>query len=170
MSQRVTAPDGTEWKVGREWVPARPRLRRKDRKDRKDSEDASDSGAVSSDLPAIESRGSGWDLPSFADEAIVIGLVVGAVVLVVLLVTTVVLPALVLVIELIVLLVLLVAGLFGRVVLRRPWTVRARAGDGREEQWQVSGFRRSGELRDTVAESLRTTGGTDARLPGAAPA
>lgn len=154
MSRRVTAPDGVEWTVGREWLPARPRLRRGR------GEDALDV-AANTHAPG---RGSGFDLPSFADDALAIALVVGAVLLVVLVFTTVVLPVIVLVIEVVGLLVLLVAGLFGRVVLRRPWTVRARTADGREERLTARGFRRSGELRDAVAESLRTTGRTDARL------
>ena len=73
-------------------------------------------------------------------------------------------PVIVLIAEVIGLLVLLAAGLFGRVVLRRPWTIRARSAHGREERVTASGFRRSGELRDEVAESLRTTGRTDASL------
>ena len=28
--RRVTAPDGREWKVGRQWLPARMRIRRDD--------------------------------------------------------------------------------------------------------------------------------------------
>lgn len=84
--------------------------------------------------------------------------------LVVLVFTTVLLPVIVLAIELVGLLVVLVGGLFGRVVLRRPWTVRAWTKGGREERLTARGFRGSGELRDAVAESLRTTGRSDARL------
>ena len=49
---------------------------------------------------------------------------------------------------------LFLGGVAGRVLFRRPWTVRARSAH-QEHRWQRVGFRNSGELRDEVAEALR---------------
>jgi hypothetical protein len=68
-------------------------------------------------------------------------------------------------IELIVLIALFFAGPAGRLLFRKPWTVRARADGVTRRRWQVVGFRNSGELRDEVAESLRT----GRALPAATP-
>ena len=133
MARRITAADGAEWKVGREWLPWRIRLRRKD--------------------------DDGWGLPDApdlggADEIAAIFLVVAAVIalIVALLLGWLVIA---LVIELLVLLVGFFAGVFARTVLRRPWKVRARAKGGRAEHtWQVRGWRASGELVDEVAGAL----------------
>ena len=51
--------------------------------------------------------------------------------------------------------VLFFAGLVGRLLFRKPWTVRARAKQEATHRWQVAGFRNSGELRDEVADALR---------------
>jgi hypothetical protein len=48
----------------------------------------------------------------------------------------------------------LVGGLGGRLFLRKPCTIRARAADGRELRWQAPGFRRSGRVRDDAAAEL----------------
>ncbi len=53
-------------------------------------------------------------------------------------------------------LVALDAGLFGRVALRRPWTVRAVAqGHDHERVWRIPGWRASGALADAAADALR---------------
>ena len=57
-------------------------------------------------------------------------------------------------VELVVLVVLFFAGIAGRLLFRKPWTVRARAGGRTLHRWQVVGFRNSGELRDEVAAAL----------------
>jgi hypothetical protein len=92
-----------------------------------------------------------------------IALVVVGIVLVVFLFTTVVFPLIALTLELLVVIVLLVGGLAGRLVFRKPWTIRARADDGRGDLvWHASGFRRSGRVRDEVAGAL-ALGRTDVR-------
>ncbi len=146
----MTAPDGTEWRVGRQWLPRRPRLRNKD------DDDGPDGGDF--DVPTPSGGGGSGFLDAF-DDLFAIILVVGAVLLVVAFFATVVFPVLVIAIELILLLVLFLAGLAGRVLLGRPWTVRARnSKDKQELRWAVRGFRRSGEARDAVAAQLAATG------------
>jgi hypothetical protein len=108
---------------------------------------------------ADRSRGgsSGGDLfgglDSF-DEGFVIVLALIAVVIVVILLVTVVFPILVLGIEVLIVILLLVGGIAGRLVFRKPWTIRARAADGRELTWRASGFRRSGRVRDDAVAAL----------------
>jgi len=58
------------------------------------------------------------------------------------------------IVDVVVLVVVSAAGLVGRVVLRRPWTVEARAGDGTVRTWKVVGWRASRERLDEIAELL----------------
>jgi hypothetical protein len=158
--RRITAPDGTAWRVGRRWLPERKRLRR--RRDRSpDILDAGGSdGSNGGDASGPDGGGSGGngsgfdiDLPG-ADDAIAILLIVLAVIAVVFLLTTVVIPILVVGIELLLVIALFVAGLAGRLLFRRPWTIRARSADGRQLTWRAAGFRRSGRVRDEIAGAL----------------
>jgi hypothetical protein len=64
-------------------------------------------------------------------------------------------------IELMLVILLLFAGLFGRVVLRRPWIVQARSGDAVLE-WPVVGWRSSGRKIADVAGQLRSGAQIDA--------
>jgi hypothetical protein len=133
-AKRVTAPDGTTWRVGRRWLPKKPVLWGK--------------------------RPSGSDMyfPDIglddADGVFAAVLVVIAVIAVLILLFTVVFPIIVLGIELLLVVVLLVGGIAARLLFRRPWTIRARAQDGRELTWRAVGFRRSGRVRDDVAAAL----------------
>jgi len=58
--------------------------------------------------------------------------------------------------------VLLIGGIAARLLFRRPWTIRARADNGRELAWRAVGFRRSGRVRDDAAAAL-THGHTQIR-------
>jgi hypothetical protein len=141
---KVTAPDGTRWKVGRQWWPDR-------------GEDLTDPGLA--DVPTGsggDGGDGGWLDLGDADEFVVVLVVIGVAILVVLFFTTVVIPVIAFTIELIVLLVLFFGGLAGRLLFRRPWTVRARVDGRTQRRWQVVGFRNSGELRDEIAEALRS--------------
>jgi hypothetical protein len=144
-AKRVTAPDGTEWRVGRRWLPAWPRLWRRDQGDGGDGTSAGD-----------------WLDFGGLDEAFAAVLAVIVLVLVVFLLTTVVFPIVVLTLELLLVIVLLVGGIGARLVFRRPWTIRARSETGTELTWHASGFRRSGRVRDEVAGAL-ALGHTDIR-------
>jgi hypothetical protein len=142
-AKKVTAPDGTRWRVGRRWLPDWPRFW-----DRRDPGDGGD--------------GSWMDLGGF-DDALGIGLALIAIVLLVLLFTTVIVPVIALTIELLVVIVLLVGGIVGRLVFRKPWEIRARReGDKSQLRWHATGFRRSGRVRDEVAAAL-AQGRTDVR-------
>ena len=124
----MTAPDGREWKVGRQWMPWRARFRRK-------SFDGPDVGDVS----------------TFDDlGGLAIGLAILAVAVVVLFV---VFPVVVLAVELVLLMLLLIAGVFARLVFRKPWHVLARTGEA-AYRWPVKGWRASGERVDQVADAL----------------
>ena len=136
---KVTAPDGTRWKVGRQWWPERGR----------------DLG--SGGVDGVDGTGFGdlFDLGDASDFLAVLAVIAFALVLI-LFVTTVLIPLIAFTIELIVVIVLFFAGLAGRLLFRRPWTVRART-DGRTyHRWHVAGFRNSGERRDEIAAALRS--------------
>lgn len=131
--RRVTAPDGSRWKVGRQWMPKRVRVRGSDLT-------SGDLGVGPGDFFSFDDAGAG----------IVIGL---ALVVLVGFVLLVVFPIVALTIELVLLLVLFVAGLVGRIVFKRPWHVIARS-DAQELRWPVQGWRESGERVDAVADAL----------------
>ena len=139
---KVAAPDGTRWKVGRQWWPDR----------KHDALDAADPGAI--DGGSGGGDGGSWLDLGDADEFVVVLVVIGLAILAVLFFTTVVIPLLAFTIELILLIVLFFAGIAGRLLFRKPWTVRARAKEEATHRWQVVGFRNSGELRDEVAAAL----------------
>jgi hypothetical protein len=120
-----------EWHVARQWWPWKPRRR---------EIDGPDVGDV--------------DIGGGADDVLgVIVLVFAALVLLVLF-FTVLIPVIALGLELIALLVVFFWGIGARVILRRPWTIRARARDGRELEWKAKGFLRSGRVRDEAAAAL----------------
>src|SRR5215217_6245485 len=110
----VTAPDGQRWRVRRRWLdrPA-PRPWTRWRRDRKRTDDGERSGGWLSDaaLSGVDSLGG-------------LGLAIGAIVVVVL-VVFVVLPLVGIAFELALLIGFVMSGMFGRVVLRRPWTIEA---------------------------------------------
>lgn len=140
----VTAPDGTEWHVARQWWPWRPRRR---------EIDAPDTGGL-----------------EFGDADDVLGVIVvvfAAIVLIVLLFTFVI-PLIALALELIALLIVCFWGIGARVILRRPWTIRARASNGRQLEWKAKGFFRSGRVRDEAAAAL-ARGEAQPRPPEALP-
>ncbi|HEX8083668.1 MAG TPA: hypothetical protein VF529_05205 [Solirubrobacteraceae bacterium] len=85
-----------------------------------------------------------------SDLGVVDGVAALAVVMVLLLV---VLPLLAVALEIVIALVLVLAGLIGRILLRRPWTVRAESRERRLD-WRVVGWRESGLLVDEVAAAL----------------
>jgi len=133
----VTAPDGGRWRVRRRWVERPlPNLRRRFKANRKEAADGMEW------LPL-----DGLDSPA----AMIAGVVFIA------LLVLVVLPLLGVALELIALLLLIASGLFGRVVLRRPWIVTAeKLGDPEERvAFAVKGWRDSSEalreLRTTIA-------------------
>lgn len=122
----MTAPDGREWKVGRQWLPRRLRVRRPDLDWFDPSGGLDDAGGL---------------------------LLLLAVFAAVLLVVFVVFPVVVLALELLLLIFLLLLGVAGRVLFGRPWHVLART-EGAAYRWPVKGWRESGERVDQVAGTL----------------
>jgi hypothetical protein len=126
------------WKVGREWLPRRVRLRR---------ERELPDGDVSwlADLFDVD----------FSAGAIVAAIsiaVVGAFLFLI------VWPIVALALELVILVLLFLASLAGRVVLRRPWRVVARTKDPGHAAlaWDVKGWRESGRVIEEVAHALES--------------
>ena len=120
--RKVTGPDGRTWKVGRRWFP---RYRKGKRVDMSDQS-----------LPDLGGGGAD-DLGIIGVILLVIGAAIAALVLILLAFNVVVIA-----IELLIVTALFTAGLFGRVVLRKPWTVFAKSGEALVER-QVVGWRGS---------------------------
>jgi hypothetical protein len=66
----------------------------------------------------------------------------------------VVVPLILAVVDIVVVLVLAGAGIVGRVLFHRPWTIEATSSDGEQLTWQVVGWRASGDRRDVIAAAL----------------
>lgn len=156
----VTAPDGTQWRVGRRWVtgPARrltPRGHLQRLTDREDS----------SWLAWVEPT------DAFGGDDLLGGilLVVAAVVVVVLFVF-VVIPLAGILLELLLLAFLLGSGIVGRVLLRRPWIIEAVdvAQPERVSAFAVRGWRRSRRALGELAAAIEANG-TPAGLAEAQP-
>ena len=84
-------------------------------------------------------------------EGFVVALAILAVALVVVFIAV---PLVVAVVDVAIVLLLAAFGLVARVVLRRPWTIEARADDGSHLSWRVVGWRRAGEHVATVSQLL----------------
>ena len=139
-TRSVTGPDGTRWRVRRRWVKYHLRWR--------------GPGNAIDFMDGSELAALGAELPLIGVVFLVIAIVLFAIAAVVFII-----PALVFFAEVLVVVALVVIGVGGRVLLGRPWTVEAAAdGDERSYEWHTSGWRASGELRDTVARQLEATG------------
>jgi len=136
VARKVTDPHGVRWHVGRQWAPWRVRVR--------------------PERPDWGDGGGGGDWLGPLDDAA--GILVGLGILVaVALAFLVIWPIVALAVELVIVLVGVLVTVVGRLVLRKPWTVVARARGGRNHRhvWSVAGWRASGELVDGAAEALR---------------
>ncbi len=142
----MVAPDGRTWKVRRVWVEHSVRLRRE---------------RDLSDAPSGDGDGWSWDdflgLDDITPAAILIALAVAVAGVLLFLVVW---PLVALAVELVLLLVLFLAGVAGRLLLRRPWRVRAETTTRPVAtlEWQVVGWRASGRLLDEVASSIQAGG------------
>jgi hypothetical protein len=139
---KAQAPDGRTWKVGRRWFPRRRRLGRAD---------------VSDAMPDFVSFDGGLD------DLGVVGTIIAAILLVIVAIflALVLFNVIAIALELLLVILLLLAGVFGRVVLRRPWVVQARCGDTVLE-WPVVGWLPSRRKISDVAEQLRSGAQLDA--------
>ena len=146
----MLAPDGRMWTVGRDWLPVRIRLRR--------------------ERELGEPSASPWDIGDFvaaADGSVGGILVAIALAVLAVLVFTLLWPLVALAAEIVLLVVLFLAGLAGRVLLRRPWRVvaRSRSPERIERAWHVRGWRASGAAIAAIEEALAA--GLEPRPPGA---
>jgi hypothetical protein len=88
-------------------------------------------------------------------EGIVVVLVVVALVLFLIFVG---IPLLIALGELLLIVVLAVAGVVGRVLFRRPWTVDAIDPAGTRHAWSIVGWRASRDARRFIADRIAATG------------
>lgn len=144
---RVDTAGGT-WHVRRRWAPRHlgadtivGRFRNRIRSVRKRTTDAGD----------IPDPGCAPDV----GEAIVVFLVAIVVVLFLIFFG---IPFLIALGELLIVVVLAVAGLVGRVLFRRPWTVDAVSPDGEHTMWSVVGWGASAAARQFIADRLASSG------------
>ena len=138
-ARQVVDPQGRTWRVRRRWVPHTVRWR-------------GGRNVPDVDVPGLDLLDD--ELGIFA----AIGLAITGIVVVVVAVLFVI-PALVFAVELLVVVLAIGLGALARVLFRRPWTVEARIkGTNEGREWKVVGWKASGELVDTVAERIRSTG------------
>ena len=139
----MTSPDGDRWQVRRRWLDrGMPKLWERFRRHRKEAEDSNllDDAYVFDGLAGI----------GIALVAIAIAVVV----------TVVLLPLLGVALELVLLILLFASGLFGRIVLRRPWTVEAIDLDDGERSvaYAVKGFGAAGRAAEELASAISASG------------
>ena len=133
------APDGVEWRVGRRWPTRSLKLARPGR----------------SEIAAESLNHIGANAPDFGNVDLGEGLLVAAAVVAFLVIL---IPVLFFGLELIILGVLLGAAVITHTVLGQPWVIEARSTDpltpGRQIEWRVRGWRKSGKLIAQVASDL----------------
>jgi hypothetical protein len=140
-AQTVVGPDGRTWKVRRRWVHRSVSWRGR-KGNPVDLLDGADLAGEAADLPVV-------GVIFFAIAALL--LAVAAVVFVV--------PAVIFLLEALFVLAVVALGAATRILFRRPWTVEARvAGTNEGREWKVVGWRASGELVETLADRIRSTG------------
>ena len=135
MARTVTDAYGERWRVGRQWAPWRPRLRG----------------------PGEKNDGSSWfDVPGFGDvDDFAAGIVIALLAVVMLAIAfLVVWPLVAIALEIVLIALGALVATVGRVLLRKPWTVRAVAENGRERKWKVVGWGPSGRLVDEIAAAI----------------
>jgi hypothetical protein len=144
---KVETPSGT-WVVRRRWAPRHlgshtvwARFRHRNRVVRRRTAELGDVGDPGCAVDVAEGF------------LVFVGVVVAVVFLI-----FVGIPVLVALGELLVIVVLALAGLIGRVLFRRPWTVDAVSPDGAHHRWSVVGWNASGQARSYVARRIETTG------------
>lgn len=125
----------------RRWTERRLRWRGSKHIRTRDLIDVGDLATAGAELPGVGVVFAGLALLLFAVAAVVF-----------------VLPALILILDLLLIIAIVGLGLAARVVLGRPWTVEAARGTDHTYEWKVGGWRASGELVESVAQQIRTTG------------
>lgn len=154
----MTAPDGGRWRVRRRWLERPiPNLRRRYKANRAEVTP----GHILDAAPNLDlGEAFAGDSPAAVIAAIVLMVVV----------VFVVLPLLGVALELIGVLFLVGAGLFGRVVMGRPWIVEAVNLDNPKQRaaFEVKGWRKSSETLKELRDEV-TAGVSPARRPDVSP-
>lgn len=139
MATDVVDPSGRRWRVARVWFTRGAKWRGNARA----ALDASD-GLSAADLFS--------DVPGIGVAVVLV--VVGA--MVAFITAVLVLPAVLVILEILFIVIVAGVSLLARVLLRRPWLIRARRLDGDGEVVRkVVGFRASGEAVRALAERIR---------------
>lgn len=148
-SRGATAPDGTDWTVGRVWFGEREL---KSRKWRRDIGSALSDGGV---LDVFD----GLDLES----ALVVLAATAAIVLIVV-------PVLLFGVELIIVGCVLAVGVVSRSLFGKPWTIAATREQASTPAalWRVRGWRASGELINQICVDIEARGQLASEFPQAA--
>ena len=159
-SRSVKAPDGTVWRIRRRWAQ-RPRWRGRSWPWRRNDE---------VDGRGFWSRFLDFNFPwaDFGDDLIgSILVIVGVIVLVVFMIFL-GWPLLLFLFEsLLIIPITFVAGIAGRVLFRRPWTIEATG--PRLVEWKVVGWRASSRAADRMERAIVATGVVPDRLPDETP-
>jgi hypothetical protein len=155
----VTGPDEVRWRVRVVWEPRWRALARRFGGWRRKRRGSGPDGAEVVD-GALQVGGHTGGGGGGGDFDLGDGIIAGVVIVVVLVVGVavfwwVLIPMLLLVLDAVVVVALLIAAVIGRVVLRRPWTVEARASDGATLTEDVVGWRAALRRRDEIADRLR---------------
>ncbi|MGN6255845.1 MAG: hypothetical protein ACTHO8_12825 [Solirubrobacterales bacterium] len=148
----VTAPDGAKWRVRRQWLEQPlPDLARSFKTHRSKK---TERGIL-----------NGLTFADFGESGAAIALAIGIVVVV-----FVVLPLLGVALELIAVVFVLLAGLFGRLLLGRPWIVEAVNLDAPEERvaFAARGWRQSSEALRELRAAIAAAGPPDRIAAGEA--
>lgn len=154
----VQAPGGDSWRVRVVWEPRwRALARRFGGWRRRRRQGDGDPGDLGVDLPSggggHHGGGGGWG--DLGDDIFIGIAVIVAMIVVGALFWWLLLPLLLLVLDVVVVVVLVLAGVVGRVLLRRPWTVQVRGPAGVEATTGVVGWRAALRTRDEIADKLR---------------
>ncbi|HVM40867.1 MAG TPA: hypothetical protein VM618_08845 [Acidimicrobiia bacterium] len=162
-SLTARAPDGSTWTVARRWTPRRKlrdlRWRREEwatttsagtkRADEHDDESRADEKDRSWLLDVLDPTVFFDDLPGGILAVIVIAAAL-------VLFAFVVWPLLLVLFDVVVIVLLTLAGVVGRIVLRRPWIVEAEGSNGERHEYRVVGWRDSQRLVTDLAFALET--------------
>ena len=172
MPDHVVTPDGTEWVVGRRWLPRPPRWvgseitewrRHKDAPlaPRLDDPSAPGYDEMWDESAAAKQRRSDWwegiahlgDIPDVGGGVLLVMVLVGLAVVVAIGLVVFVLPAVIFVVDLLFVLVVAGLALLARVLFGRPWIVVARS-DAYLYEWAVVGWKASGAAIGLVKRAI----------------
>lgn len=148
---KVIDRHGRTWTVRRHWLrrDGEGGIGARWRRHRRRSKEDGDDGHILDFLDFLDIPGDG----PFAAILFAIGALVTIVVLVVWGI-----PMLLVVFDLVLLVIVSIAGVVGRVLFRRPWTVEAVSDTGDQREAKVVGWRNSARAKRTLADEVLRLG------------